>query len=114
MGYRKLLKDYMHHVADVLGSDLVELAVLTHALGKRDVGELRAIAAELKRESFDAAAPRSYDYVVRALLAQGRLDIEQLDAIIGVDHPLPDEALDEEEFREMLLNVAALVRNEHR
>lgn len=51
MGYRKLLKDYIEHVRNTVGSDLVELAYYRKVLTKREIGELRAIRAELKRES---------------------------------------------------------------
>ena len=50
MGYRKLLKGYLAHVNDTVGSDLVELAAQKNAFKPRDLGELRSIAAELKRE----------------------------------------------------------------
>ncbi len=54
MGYRKLLKGYLAHVNDTIGSDLVELAVQKNAFKPRDLGELRSLAAELKREGCKA------------------------------------------------------------
>lgn len=54
MGYRKLLKGYLAHVNDTIGSDLVELAAQKNAFKPRDLGELRSIAAELKREACEA------------------------------------------------------------
>ncbi|MCR9259618.1 MAG: hypothetical protein NXH95_07835 [Pseudomonadaceae bacterium] len=54
MGYRKLLKGYLAHVNDTVGSDLVELAAQKDAFKPRDLGELRSIAAELKREGCPA------------------------------------------------------------
>ncbi|MEE4280584.1 MAG: hypothetical protein V2I41_01485 [Pseudomonadales bacterium] len=54
MGYRKLLKGYLAHVNDTIGSDLVELAAQKNAFKPRDLGELRSVAAELKREACEA------------------------------------------------------------
>ena len=54
MGYRKLLKGYLAHVNDTVGSDLVELAAQKKVFRPRDLGELRSIVAELKRENCEA------------------------------------------------------------
>ena len=65
MGYRRLLKDYMRHIESAIGSDFVELASLTNALGKREIGELRALAAELRRESFTSTPSNNYNHLVQ-------------------------------------------------
>lgn len=105
MGYRKLLKDYMRHVEATIGTNLVELATLTNAMGKRDIGELRAIAAELKRDSFTARPARNYDHIVYSLLMQGKIALEQLGNIEGIDPGDDDEAMPEEKFQRILLTL---------
>ena len=91
MGYRKLLKDYMSHIEAVTGSDFVELASLTNALDKRELGELRTIAAELKRERFNPEASANRDHVVRELLEQGHISLQQLANVQRFDRELADE-----------------------
>jgi len=51
MGYRVLLKKYMQHLRKVQGSDYVEQFAKQPTSSKRDVGELRSLAAELTRET---------------------------------------------------------------
>ena len=105
MGYRRLLKSYMHHVNAVLDTDLVELAAMTNALNKRDVGELRAIAAELKRESFDETAGATYDHIVREMLQAGEIRVEQLASIEGLEVGSDDETLSDETFQRILITL---------
>jgi len=105
MGYRKLLKDYMRHIEAAIGTDLVELATLTNAMGKRDIGELRAIAAELKRESFNDSQAHDYNHMVHTLLVQGKLTVDQLGNIEGIDPGDDNEALPEETFQRILLTL---------
>ncbi len=105
MGYRRLLKSYMHHVNAVLGTDLVELAAMTNALHKRDVGELRTVAAELKRASFDESAGATYDHVVREMLQAGQIRVEQLAAIEGLEVGADDETLSDDMFRRILITL---------
>ena len=81
MGYRKLLKEYMAHVQGVTGSNLVELGALTHAIEKRELGELRTIAAEIKRESFNNTLPTNDNTLVHAMLASGQLTLPELEAL---------------------------------
>lgn len=105
MGYRRLLKDYMRHIETTIGSDVVELASLTSALGKRDIGELRAIAAELRRESYTSTPNSNYNHLVRKLLQQGRINLEQLSNIEGIDPANSDEVLTDETFQRILLTL---------
>lgn len=52
MGYRLLLKRYMKGLRAMVGTDYVEdLATRRTELSKRDIGELRSLAAELNRET---------------------------------------------------------------
>ncbi len=95
----------MRHIEAAIGTDLVELATLTNAMGKRDIGELRAIAAELKRESFNGNPAHSYNHMVQSLLLQGRITVDQLGNIEGIDPGDGDEALPEETFQRILLTL---------
>jgi len=105
MGYRRLLKDYMRHIESAIGSDFVELASLTNALGKREIGELRTLAAELRRESFTSTPSNSYNHLVHELLAEGRITLDQLDSIEGIEPATDSEDLPEEVFRRILLTI---------
>ncbi len=112
MGYRKLLKEYMHHVDAVLGSDLVELAAMTNALSKRDIGELRVIAAELKRDSFTEQLNADYDHVVHSMLKDGQIRVEQLAGIDGLEVGDEDEVMSPEAFQRILLTLLALASDD--
>ncbi len=113
MGYRKLLKGYMHHVNAVLGSDLVELAAMTNALNKRDIGELRAIAAELRRDSFSDQQENNYDHVVHEMLQDGQIKVDQLAGIDGLEVGDDNEMLSPEAFRRILLTLLELASSDN-
>jgi hypothetical protein len=51
MGYRALLKQYMAQLKALYGNDFVEVLAQSGRMSKREVGELRTIAAELQREA---------------------------------------------------------------
>ncbi len=108
MGYRKLLKDYMTHVSQVTGVDLVELGALTNAFNRRDLGELRTIAAEMKRESFDTEAAINHNPIVRKLLTEGRITLEELEAVSGVDVGNRSEPMSAETFGRLLKSFQKL------
>ena len=105
MGYRKLLKDYMSHIDAVVGSDLIELGALTNAFSKRDIGELRALAAELKRDVYTRKKPTNYDEMVRQLLIEEEINLEQLGEICGIEVGSEDEHLTTEQFRRILVSI---------
>ena len=50
MGYRVLLKQYMKQLREIEGTDFVEQFAKRRTMSKRDLGELRSLAAELTRE----------------------------------------------------------------
>jgi hypothetical protein len=102
MGYRSLLKAYMAHVEAITSTNLVELAALTNAFNKRDLGELRTVAAELKRESFAADAPTNHNYVVGEMLRAGELRLDQLDRLSGIETSSQDEQIPEEMLRRII------------
>ncbi|MEM7003579.1 MAG: hypothetical protein AAF529_22525 [Pseudomonadota bacterium] len=110
MGYRKLLKDYIAHVHQVTGADLVEVGVLTNAFDKRSLGELRTIIAELKRESFggpdaglDKGLAANANHLLYDLLSSRDLHIDELASISGMQ---PNTILDGTQItRERLLRI---------
>jgi len=57
MGYRALLKQYIRHLMRVTGDHHILTAEPGGVLGRRDVAELRLLAAEIGRE--DEAQARS-------------------------------------------------------
>lgn len=105
MGYRKLLKDYIAHVRDVTGSDLIELAYYAQVLSKRDIGELRAIAAELRRESHEYEENQNYDHLVRELVERGALDLAALDDLPRLTSIEPHD-MSQTQFAELLSKLA--------
>ena len=50
MGYRALLKNYIRHLLRAAGDHHLDSAAELGALSKRDVAELRLLAAEVERE----------------------------------------------------------------
>lgn len=73
MGYRELLKNYIRFLELHAGDNFIESIATAQesALSERDLGELRAIAAEIFREA-SATPPRApvanYNYRFRLLL----------------------------------------------
>ena len=53
MGYRVLLKQYMKQLREIEGTDFVEQFAKRRTMSKRDLGELRSLAAELTREQLE-------------------------------------------------------------
>jgi hypothetical protein len=51
MGYRALLKNYIRHLKQVAGDHFINGPTPSEALSKRDLAELRLLAAELEREA---------------------------------------------------------------
>lgn len=50
MGYRALLKNYIRQVMRLCGDHHIEALAQAKALGKRELAELRLLAAEAERE----------------------------------------------------------------
>ena len=88
MGYRRLLKDYIRHVETLTGTHLIDLAHLTRLFNNRDVGELRTLAAELRRERYGEAPEVDYDVLVVHVLAHFGLTLHFLETV-GVDPSKP-------------------------
>jgi len=50
MGYRQLLKNYIRHLLRTAGDDYIDVAGESEVLSKRDLAELRLLAAEVERD----------------------------------------------------------------
>lgn len=86
MGYRTLLKRYIQHVELAVGDNFIETGVPESELTVRDVGELRTIAAELRRveRALRAESTRNPNQRLRLLMSRYALDNAELAAISGV------------------------------
>ena len=87
MGYRELLKKYMRHLEVCFGDNFVDDLNRESSFTKRDLGELRTIAAEIARESYDVRAMRrvdSYNYRLRVLMRHHELSATTVAELLGV------------------------------
>lgn len=81
MGYRELLKNYMRHLELVAGDNFVETACGEPVLSKRDLGELRTLAAELARDAHggaDLGRVGNFNFRLRVLMNRHALSIAQV------------------------------------
>ena len=89
MGYRRLLKSYLKHVEQLIGTSLVELSSASELFTKRDVGELNVLAAELAREQFrnrpTQDKPPDHGALLAAAIRSLNLSVEQAAAITALD-----------------------------
>lgn len=111
MGYRQLLKKYIAHVNALVGDDLVEVAAITNAVNKRDLGELRALAAELQRDSYKQEFTNEYHKIIRSMVISGTINLDQLGRIRGIEAGDEAEAMAEDKFRrivEQLVNTSQI------
>jgi hypothetical protein len=80
MGYRELLKRYIRHLELVAGDNYIEHACAEPMLGKRELGELRGLAAEVHRDAYrasDVLRVENYNYRLRVLMNRHALSAEQ-------------------------------------
>ena len=68
----------MAFVQNITGTTLVELGGVTKAIGKRELGELRTIAAEMKRESYTDSDHHGRVSDIHEQLISGQMSLEQL------------------------------------
>lgn len=106
MGYRKLLKAYMSHVKQVTGCDFVQLAVLTEALSGREIGELRSIAAEIRRESHAVPDVDNHNNIAAQLLANDELSLDQLAGLSGMELLAEQRPWSADQVRNALRNLS--------
>ena len=87
MGYRELLKKYMRHLEVCFGDNYVEDLNPESSFTKRDLAELRALAAEISRESYDVRAMHtvnSYNYRLRVLMRHHELSVASVAHLLGI------------------------------
>ena len=88
MGYRELLKKYMLHLQLTAGDHYIDSANPEPVLNDRDLGELRALAAEINRGAYDAEERTRLENCnarLRVLMNQHALTPERLAEISGVE-----------------------------
>lgn len=81
MGYRELLKNYIRHLELVAGENFIEGEASEPVLNKRDLGELRTLAAEIARDTYRGADVRrveNYNYRLRVLMNRHALTAGQV------------------------------------
>lgn len=61
MGYRALLKNYIRHLLRAAGDHYLDSAGHLGTLSKRDIAELRLLAAEVEREDSRSERPELAD-----------------------------------------------------
>jgi len=87
MGYRELLKNYIRHLELVAGDNFIERETNEPVLNKRDLGELRTLAAEIHRDSYRAAEVNrveNYNYRLRVLMNRHALTADRVAELAGV------------------------------
>ena len=52
MGYRALLKNYIRHLMRVAGTNFIDEQSDAEVLSRREIAELRLLAAEVEREEY--------------------------------------------------------------
>jgi len=81
MGYRELIKKYIRHLELVAGDNFIEHETNEPVLNKRDLGELRTLAAEIHRDAYRAAEVNrveNYNYRLRVLMNRHALTADQV------------------------------------
>ncbi len=87
MGYRELLKGYIRHLELVAGDNYIERETNEPVLNKRDLGELRTLAAEIHRDAYRAAEVKrveNYNYRLRVLMNRHALTADRVAELAGV------------------------------
>lgn len=92
MGYRELLKKYIRFVEAQAGDHFIDSIVYMAQppFSDRELGELRALAADMGRTSSDAiecTGMPSFNYRLRLLSICYRLSPQQVAELGGVDAP---------------------------
>lgn len=86
MGYRELLKNYIRHLELVAGDNYIEHESNEPLLNKRDLGELRTLAAEIHRDAYRAAEVsrvENFNYRLRVLMNRHALSAERVAELSG-------------------------------
>jgi len=88
MGYRELLKKYILHLELTAGDHFIESESREPVLTKRDLGELRTLAAEISRDAWkgeEADRVANFNYRLRVLMNRHGLSAGRLAEIAGVE-----------------------------
>lgn len=87
MGYRELLKTYIRHLELVAGDNFIEHPTREPVLSRRDLGELRTLAAEIHRDFYrgaEVARIENYNFRLRVLMNRHGLPADQVADIARV------------------------------
>lgn len=88
MGYRELLKNYIRHLELIAGDNFIEQETSEPVLNKRDLGELRTLAAEIQRDAYRAAEISrvdNYNYRLRVMMNRHALTADLVAHLTGVE-----------------------------
>ncbi len=88
MGYRELLKNYIRHLELIAGDNFIEQDSSEPVLNKRDLGELRTLAAEIQRDAYSAAEISrvdNYNYRLRVMMNRHALTADLVAHLMGVE-----------------------------
>ena len=109
MGYRELLKKYMRHVNELVGDDLIEIAAITNAMRRRELGELRTLAAENERDVLEPTDATRYRKIVRSMVDSGSFSLVQLGKVQGIETQDKPDQIPEDQFRRIVKALAESV-----
>ncbi|MEQ8482786.1 MAG: hypothetical protein RIB46_00320 [Pseudomonadales bacterium] len=87
MGYRELLKNYIRHLELVAGDNFIDTETSEPVLGRRDLGELRALSAEICRDAYrgdDLGRIVNFNYRLRVLINRHALNVRQVAELVEV------------------------------
>lgn len=87
MGYRELLKHYIRHLELVAGENFIEQPSNEPVLNKRDLGELRTLAAEIQRDAYrgtEVSRIDNYNYRLRVLMNRHALSANEVANLMEV------------------------------
>lgn len=91
MGYRELLKNYIRHLELAAGENYIERETREPVLSKRDLGELRTLAAEVQRDAYSAteiSRVENYNFRLRVLMNRHALTADLVAQLTGVEPSL--------------------------
>lgn len=87
MGYRELLKNYIRHLELVAGDNFIDTETSEPVLGRRDLGELRALSAEICRDAYtgdDLGRIANFNYRLRVMINRHALTVAQVAELVEV------------------------------
>ncbi|MEZ5560300.1 MAG: hypothetical protein R3E86_17365 [Pseudomonadales bacterium] len=91
MGYRELIKKYIRHLELVAGDNFIELPSNEPVLSKRELGELKTLAAEVGRDAYqghEVDRVGNYNYRLRILMNRYALSADDVAELCGVEATL--------------------------